>query len=518
MTRTVQLVLAAIVWSSVSWAATAPEQPPVVHPDLAPLEHDVAEQLAAARSRLAARRADPAATPADLAAAYGELGVLYHAYALAEPAEACYRNAARLAPQDPRWPHDLGVLLQDAGQLDEAAAAYGRALALAPGDLPALLHLGEIRRQQGRPADAEAVLRRALVADPSSPAAKALLGHALLDLRRPREAADLLEAALAQVPDAARLHYPLAQAYRALGDGARAAEHLARAGQVGLRPADPLVDELASLRTGERVHLARGKTAFDAGRYAEAAAELRRALAARPESVPAHVDLAAALAHLGDAPGAAAELREALRLDPANATAHFNLGSLLAAAGPSDEAREHLAAAARALPGDAGAHRALAHLLREAGRLDEALLEYARAVALAPADDAARLESAETLVRLGRYGEARRALEEGLGALPASGLLAHGLARLLAACPDRALRDGARARDLAAAVWQARPTPEHAETLALAEAELGRCGEAARWERTALEALAAAPAPPGREAAIRNRLARYGRGAPCRPE
>jgi len=260
--------------------------------------------------------------------------------------------------------------------------------------------------------------------------------------------------------------------------------------------------------------VARGKTAFQASRFAEAAAEFRRALAARPESVEAHIDLAAALVQLGDPHAAEAELREALRLDPSNATAHFDLGTLLAAAGPSAEARQHLAAAARALPRDAGAHRAFAHLLRESGELDAALGEYATAVELGPADDVARLEEAETLVRLARYGRARQRLEDGVRSLPESGLLIHALARLLAACPDRTLRDGARARDLATAVWRARPTPEHAETVALAEAESGRCDEAARWQRTALEGASLSAA---QKEEMRAQLARYQRGAPCRP-
>jgi len=68
-------------------AASSEEAPPVHHPDLAPLEAGVAEQLAAGRRRLTELLAG-AAPPAALADAYGELGMLYHAYSLAEPAEA----------------------------------------------------------------------------------------------------------------------------------------------------------------------------------------------------------------------------------------------------------------------------------------------------------------------------------------------------------------------------------------------------------------------------------------------
>ena len=62
-----------------------------------------------------------------------------------------------------------------------------------------------------------------------------------------------------------------------------------------MRVADPLVDGLQDLITGERVYLSRGKVAFEAQRYAEAANEFRKAVAAKPGSVAARVNLGAAL-------------------------------------------------------------------------------------------------------------------------------------------------------------------------------------------------------------------------------
>ena len=49
-------------------------------------------------------KAAPAEAPAaaELGAAFGRLGSHYHAYGLAEPAAACYRNARLLPPEDPR--------------------------------------------------------------------------------------------------------------------------------------------------------------------------------------------------------------------------------------------------------------------------------------------------------------------------------------------------------------------------------------------------------------------------------
>ena len=321
------------------------------------------------------------------------------------PRRTAFRAAAALRSR--RSPLALPAGRRRSGR--RPARGCGGSLHPRPGDGPGAaagwVHLGEIRLLQGRPEDAEAALRKAAAIPATNAAARSLLGQAALARRDFKSAAEHLEAALAAVPAANRLHYPLALAYRGLNDRAQAEEHLARAGQVGLKAPDPLLDGVADLRLGERVALMRGRVAAQAGRYADAAQEFRKALAARPESVEARVNLGSVLASAGDRDGAAEQLREALRLDPSNVTAHFNLGSLLAGAA---EARPHLEAVVAVRPEDAEARRLLAQALRDGGHLPEALEQYGQAVALAPGDETARLGEAETLVRLGRYAEARR--------------------------------------------------------------------------------------------------------------
>ena len=486
-----------------------PEPGPIRYPDLSGLESAVASQLGEMQRLLAAQTAN--------AVSYGDLGQAYLAYGFNDAAADCFRNASRLDSQSFRWPYLLGAAQQAAGHLDEAAAAFGQAMTLSvvPAAAAANFHLGEIRLLQGRLDDADAALRKALAFPATAAAAHSMLGQVALARRDFRAAAEHLEAALAAVPDASRLHVPLAMAYRGQGDRAKAEEHLAKAGAVGLRVPDPLLDGVANLRVGERVAVMRGRVAAQAGRYQDAAQEFRRALTVRPESVEARVNLGSVLSSAGDRSGAMEQLREALRLDPGNFTAHFNLGALLAEGSAPEEARAHLEAAVAGRPDDAEARRLLAKVLRGGGQLPAALAQYRKAVELAPGDEAARLGEAETLVRLGRYGEARRRLDEALGLMPASGLLAHAQARLLAACPDLSVRDGERALKLALAVWQAQPAAFHAETIALALAELGRCDEAATWQRTA--AGRAESENPSRLSEIGGKLAAYEKGPPCRP-
>jgi tetratricopeptide (TPR) repeat protein len=500
-----------------SWAGlllvpllAAPQGSPIRYPDLSGLESAVAAQLGEMQRLLATQVAN--------AGSYGDLGQAYLAYGFNDAAADCFQNASRLDPRNFRWPYLLGAAQQAAGRLDEAAAGFGQALVLAPPPpetAAGYVHLGEIRLLQGRLDEAEAALRKALAVPATAAAAHSLLGQVALARRDFRATVEQLEAALAAVPEASRLHVPLAMAYRGLGDRVKAEEHLAKAGAVGLRAPDPLLDAVASLRVGERVAVMRGRVAAQAGRYQDAAQEFRRALAVRPESVEARVDLGSVLSLAGDRNGAMAQLREALRRDPGNVTAHFNLGSLLADGGPPEEARAHLEAAVAGRPDDAEARRLLAKVLRDGGQLPAALVQYRRAVELAPGDEAARLGEAETLVRLGRYAEARLRLDEALGQMPGSGLLAHAQARLLAACPDKTVRDGERAMKLALAVWQARPAAFHAETVALALAELGRCAEAATWQRTAADR--ARSESPARLGEINRALAAYEKGPPCRP-
>lgn len=488
---------------------------PVPEPALEDLEPAVAEQLAAAREQLATYFSHPRADPAARAEAYGELARLYHAYGLAGPAEAAYRNAHALAPEDFRWAYYLAYLLQREGRFEEAVEAYARAHSIQ--ETPAVLvHLAEVLLELGRLDDAETVLRRVLSGAPDSPSARALLGQIALSRGEHALAVQYLESALAAVPQATRLHYPLALAYRGLEEMEKAQEHLARRGDVGVRPPDPLVDELEELETGERVHVLRGRTAFRFGDYQAAAREFRQAVAAEPESVPARVNLGSALGQLGDRIGAIHQFRQVLELAEDNLAAHYNLGILLGLEGEAEAAVEHLARAADLQAGDGEVQRELAKALARAGRAEEALAAYTRASGLLPYDPDTRLGEVQLLVDLGRLEEARQRLEETHALLPRSPRVVNAYARFLAAVPEPALRDGERAVELAEQLVEVEPTAAHAETVALALAEVGRCEEAAEWQQRVLEAYRQA-GETARLPPVEAELARYRSGAPCRP-
>jgi tetratricopeptide (TPR) repeat protein len=518
------LSLALLLTGAVAFAQDQPaeatptqsHQPlPVRAPDLDHLESAVAAQLRETQNLLQEILEDSESGPDSISEAYGQLGRLYHAYDFTEPAEACYLNAIRYAPRDPRWPYYLAYLYQGRGVLEKARRYYQSALELQPATLATLVHLGEVYLAQNQLSEARARLEQALEVDPACAAAQAGLGQIALSERRYPAAIELFESALAKLPEANRLHYPLALAYRGLGDQERAAQHLEQRGTVGARPPDPLIEELATLTQGERVQTLRGRMAYRAGRFPEASEAFGKAVAAKPESAAARINLGSTLARLGDRAGAQQQYLEALKLAPDNKTAHFNLATLLAQQGKTSEAIEQFEAAVQIDPQDAEAQLELAQLLRLGGRLDQALDHYTRAAELAPLSEAASLGQAATLVQLGRYREALRRLEEAHAAMPEQGRIAHGLAKLLAASPDLELRDGRRALDLALRVYEASPTVEHAQTVASALAELDRCAEAFAWlSRGRAEAEQAGQTQPAQE--LLQKMARYQHGPPCR--
>jgi tetratricopeptide (TPR) repeat protein len=480
--------------------------PPI---DLESLEPAVGKQLAGAIAAVSELTMSGGGGTAELGESFGELGQLFHAYQLNAAAIVAYDNAQRLLPADHRWPHLLARVLELEGRPEEATLAYRRAVELEPRDAAALVYLGDIALEGGENDVAGSWYSRALAIEPESSAALARLGQIASSERDFATAISHLEKALALAPEANRLHYQLAMAYRGLGDRKSAERHLALAGPVGVRPFDPVLEQLEARRTGERVHLLRGRAAFRAGRFTDAATEFTAAVAASPESVRARINLAAALAGAGDAASAESQLRETLRLDPGAATAHFNLGQLLLHRGDAVAARPHLAAAVAAQPGDAAAQLALADTLRRLGEDETALGHYRTAIALDGDDEEARLRYAATLIDLGRFDAARTALEEAVRALPRQGRLALALSRVLASSPRLDLRDGERALALALEVFRASPDSGTAAAVALALAELGRCEEAATWQLQALEMPATT--------ASRQDLLRYESERPCRP-
>ncbi len=483
----------------VSWVAVAlaigcasdraPGNPstPIVLPDFADVEPSVEAEIAAAHSELEKLRSDPDTPSGDLAAAGGRLGMLCHGYDFNVTAEAAYRGAMALQPDEFRWVYYLGDVLRAEGSLDAALESFETAVGLRPDYAPVHVHLGELLRDQGRNDEAETRLRRALELDPTSARAMTGLGQVAFARGAVEESKVWFERVLESAPGARSVHYHLAMAYRKLGDDERAEHHLEMRGTGRAGMDDPVMAALQSLAGGKGVHIDRGVAAARAGELNAAEAEFRLAIAEAPEDPRVRLHLSDVLAASGRLDESMAEIDAARRLIPDDPRVELRLGSLFAALGDDGAAIDALTRTVEADPQSVRAHVLLGGALQRAGRHEQAVEHYRAVVDLDPANPEARLGRAFALIRLRRYADALVALEEDVVVLPDQPAFRHSLSRLLAACPDDRVRDGARALRIAEELAQEQRNTDLAETIAMALAEVARFDEAVELQKTAIE-------------------------------
>jgi Flp pilus assembly protein TadD len=146
--------------------------------------------------------------------------------------------------------------------------------------------------------------------------------------------------------------------------------------------------------------------------------------------------------------------------------------------GNTAAAVSHLQTAFGLAPDDPDVTRELLRALLRLHRDDEAIQVRAKSTAVTPDDEEIVVGLAIALSARERFADAVALLDEANRRVPAQTAVATTLARLLASSPDRSVRDGRRALDLATEIQKREPAPPHSETIALALAELGRCDEA----------------------------------------
>ena len=498
--------------------AGAPDLLPVELPDLDAAHPSVRSQVQAARAALDEARGGSAA---ERGAAYGRLGLLLMAGEYRAAAEPGLLNAVRLLPREFRWTYYLAHLYRQQGDLARAAEYFERAHDLRPDDFAALIWLVSARLNLGQPAAAESWLAKARALRPGSAVVRFQEGRAAVATQDHASAVEHLTAVLRLDPNAAIAHYPLAMAYRALGDLEAAEYHLGRAGEAGddggglVGMDDPLMADVATLLRTPQALRERALEADANGDLPEAVRQFQLAVELDPDDALLRLSLGMAHDRAGDPRAALPELEAALRLDPALTQAHYVLGTLLERGGRDAEAIDRFTAAVAQDPESVETQLRLANALRRTGRVEASLAAYRRVLELDAGAEEARFGEAMALVRLGRHREARARLEAALRGAAAHPVFATALARLLAASPDARVRDGRRAFEIIEVVVAEHQTTDVAETMAMALAELGEFRGAMEWQQLAID-VATDAGRPDVAARMSDNLALYRRGEPCR--
>jgi tetratricopeptide (TPR) repeat protein len=334
--------------------------------------------------------------------------------------------------------------------------------------------------REGDVAGAEAQARKAVAAAPDSPVAHRLLAAVLQAQNRLEEAADSFRRAVELDPEDVSLRMSLARTLAALGRDEELVEQL----------------EEARRRAPEHapIHGALGSARVRAGDLAGAVEHLEEAARLDPDGAGVSWMLAETLEHLGRDDEARAEAERLLALRPDLIDPLRLLVRLDLAAGRDAEAIENLRRLVELAPDDLAAHESLAVLLGRQGRYLQSASHQARVVAARPEDADGWVLLATARILGGDLRAAAGGLVEAMRLHPNDPRLADALGRLLSAAPDDSLRDGARALQLALAVYEDNRESQYAETLAMALAEVGRFDEAVTVQQGVVTRLRADPA------------------------
>ena len=221
-------------------------------------------------------------------------------------------------------------------RLDAAVAAPAT---LPPSRLRMEVHLGRRLLAQGLPDRAAERFQAVVAAAPDHPGARYLLSRALLgsgSISEGRDAAAEAVALLEKLPEGEQQAYSPATFYANLG--------LAEAAAAQLEPAQAALAKAVSLSPEDPIlRLEYGSLLLRRGKDAEAADQLRRALALGAPGAAGRRALGNALLRLDDLPGAQRAFEDAIRLAPEDADARYGLASVFRAQGDAPRQEAELA-------------------------------------------------------------------------------------------------------------------------------------------------------------------------------
>jgi tetratricopeptide (TPR) repeat protein len=450
---------------------------PAAEISLDALDPDSRNQLIEARKRVV-DAIGSGASDAELAEAYGELGAIYQVQFVFRLAGICYDNARQLAPGEFRWIYYTAYLAASTGELEQAVTGYEQAQALRPGYLALTLRLADAWRELDMPDRARQAYQAVINDDGLAAAAHHGLGQLDLLQRNYADAIAHFQRALTLQPQASRVHYALALAYRASGQRELAEQQFALMGDAVPTFTDPQIESLQALKQGSHMHFITGMKAYRKQDYNGARDAFAAGLAREEDNVNARISYARALYLSGDRFRARKQLQAALDRQPASALAAFLLGVLNEEDGDMEAARVHYQDALRAEPVQAGAHLQLGNDYYRRGQYRQAVAQYARSTAAAPENPAVYLPYTGALLHVSNgVPQARQLIETARQRFPEQALLEFLDIQLLAGSGEQG--QAGKALALAQQLVKEHPSPPARELLALALAATGDFTQAA---------------------------------------
>jgi tetratricopeptide (TPR) repeat protein len=240
-------------------------------------------------------------------------------------AEAAFKAALALDPDDIWALQGLGQVCEGLGHREDALRAYRQAVKIKPRFGSAWLALARLLEQAGQKDEAENAFRQALANRIHRPGDLATLARFCQDHGRLNEALTNYQDALELSPGDAALHMSTGLCLAALGRDSEAQPHYAEAAR--LAPDSMQAHFLLGLSYGR------------AGHPAQAGTQFREAVRLSPDLVEARINLGTALMDQHLYPEALQELREVLRRSPTNELALKKLHALesaIAASGSTE--------------------------------------------------------------------------------------------------------------------------------------------------------------------------------------
>jgi len=230
-------------------------------------------------------------------------------------AGASFDRALAIAPDDARALNGAASAAEASHQDEQALSFLLRAKKVSPSDIRILMHFGALCLRRDLTVDALDALESAHILAPANNLALFLYARAQIGIQQWQQAHDLFTELDRRVPKYAPAQYALGWLDLKLNRAGEARQHLEQSVAIDAGQPDARCD-LAQLD-------------FDEGRLEDAESGWRAVLKAQPRHLRANIGMADLLLKRGDLQNAKALYETAIAADPESGPAHYKLSTVL---------------------------------------------------------------------------------------------------------------------------------------------------------------------------------------------